>query len=144
MEERFRPDLDYIKMVMHRNFIGLLIFFGECLRIVKFCTVFNQWFVIYKPKVLCHSNQSRILGLIILIWLVIIISISLSMNDWLDWYKYVILGLLQCIGSFNSSPPGQNGRHIGRRHFQMHSLEWKWWNSNSNFTEACMQESNWQ
>ena len=23
-------------------------------------------------------------------------------------------------------PPGQNGRHFCRRHFQMHFLEWKW------------------
>ena len=27
--------------------------------------------------------------------------------------------------SLNSSPPGQDGRHFGRRHFQMHFLEWK-------------------
>ena len=26
----------------------------------------------------------------------------------------------------NSSPPGQNGRHSGRRYFQMHFLQWKW------------------
>ena len=26
---------------------------------------------------------------------------------------------------FNSSPPGQNGRHSGRRHFQLHFLERK-------------------
>ena len=45
---------------------------------------------------------------------------------------------------FNSSPPGQNGCNIGRQHFQMHFLEWKWWNSDSNFTEICSQESNWQ
>ena len=25
--------------------------------------------------------------------------------------------------SINSSPPGQNGRHFDRRHFQMHFLE---------------------
>ena len=28
--------------------------------------------------------------------------------------------------AFNSSPPGQNGRYIGRRHFQLHFIEWKW------------------
>ena len=44
----------------------------------------------------------------------------------------------------NSSPPGQNGHHFSRRHFQMHYLEWKWYNSDSNFTEICSQESNWQ
>ena len=27
---------------------------------------------------------------------------------------------------FNSSIPGQNGRHFGRRQIQMHCLEWKW------------------
>ena len=36
-----------------------------------------------------------------------------------------------------SSPPGQNGCHFGKWHFQMHFLEWKWENSNSNFTETC-------
>ena len=28
-----------------------------------------------------------------------------------------------------SSPPGQNGRHFGKRQFQMHFLEWKGYNS---------------
>ena len=41
--------------------------------------------------------------------------------------------------SINAFPPGQDGRH-----FQMHFLEWKWYNSDSNFTEMCSQESNWQ
>ena len=43
----------------------------------------------------------------------------------------------------NSSLPGQNGRHIGRREFHMHFLEWKWQNSDSNFIEICSKESNW-
>ena len=34
-----------------------------------------------------------------------------------------------------SSSPGQNGRHFGRRQFQMHFPEWKWWNSDSISTE---------
>ena len=42
---------------------------------------------------------------------------------------------------FNSSPPGHNGRFFDRRHFQMHFLDWKWWNSGSNFTETCSQEA---
>ena len=41
-------------------------------------------------------------------------------------------------------PLDKNGRHFGRRHFQMHFRERKWWYSNPNFTEACSQESNWQ
>ena len=45
---------------------------------------------------------------------------------------------------FNSSHPGQNGRRFGRRHFQKHFLEWRWYNANSNLTEICYQESNWQ
>ena len=49
---------------------------------------------------------------------------------------------------FNSPPPppppGQNGRHFGRRHFQMHFLEWKWYNSDSNFTDFSSHASNWQ
>ena len=28
--------------------------------------------------------------------------------------------------AITSSPPGQNGRHFGRRQFQMHFCEWKW------------------
>ena len=42
--------------------------------------------------------------------------------------------------SLNASPPGQNGCQFGRRHFRMHFLEWKWQNSNSNFTETCSHE----
>ena len=44
----------------------------------------------------------------------------------------------------NSLPPGQNGRHFGRRHFQMHYLEKKCLNCDSNFAETSSQESNWQ
>ena len=44
----------------------------------------------------------------------------------------------------NSSFPGQNGRCVVRRPFQLHFLEWKWQNSDSNFTEICSQESIWQ
>ena len=44
----------------------------------------------------------------------------------------------------SSSPPGENGRHFGRRQFQMHFLEWKWLHSDSNFTEISFQESNLQ
>ena len=43
---------------------------------------------------------------------------------------------------FNSSPFGHNGRHSGRRHFQMHFLEWKWWNSEVSFTECVSRSSN--
>ena len=53
-------------------------------------------------------------------------------------------GLKYPVIHFNSSSPGQNGRHIGRRQFQINFLEWKWWNSDSNFTEICSQEFNWQ
>ena len=45
---------------------------------------------------------------------------------------------------FNSSPPGQNVRHFGRRNLQMHFLEWEWQNFDSNFTEICYQEFSWQ
>ena len=43
-----------------------------------------------------------------------------------------------------SSPPGQNAHHFGRRHYQMHFLEWRLYNSDSNFNEIYSQESNWQ
>ena len=46
--------------------------------------------------------------------------------------------------SVNSSPTGQNDRQFSRQHFQMHFLEWKWQNSDSNFTEIYSQEFNWQ
>ena len=39
---------------------------------------------------------------------------------------------------------GKMAAILGRRQFQMHFLEWKWQNSNSNFTEICSHESNWQ
>ena len=38
--------------------------------------------------------------------------------------------------------PWRNGRHFVRRHFLLHFSEWKW--QNSNFTEICLQELNWQ
>ena len=44
----------------------------------------------------------------------------------------------------DSSPPGQNGRHFDRRQFQMHFLEWKWCNYDSNFIEISSQKSDWQ
>ena len=44
----------------------------------------------------------------------------------------------------NLSSSGQNGRHSGRRHFQMPFLVWEWYNSDSNFTEMCSWESKWQ
>ena len=44
----------------------------------------------------------------------------------------------------NSSPPWEDGRHLDRRHFQMHFLEWKWNNYDSNVIETCPNESNWQ
>ena len=39
--------------------------------------------------------------------------------------------------------PRQNGRHFGRRHFQMNFTGWKW-DSYSNFTEMCFKDCNWQ
>ena len=37
----------------------------------------------------------------------------------------------------NSSLPGQNGRHFGRQHFQMHFLKWKCMNFAEDFTKIC-------
>ena len=54
---------------------------------------------------------------------------------------YILIG---CIEGINSSNPEQNGCRFGRRHFQMHFLEWKWYYSNSNFTEIYSEEHNWQ
>ena len=44
----------------------------------------------------------------------------------------------------NSSPPGQNGRHFHRRHFQMHFREWRVSYFVQNFTGICSWGSNWQ
>ena len=44
----------------------------------------------------------------------------------------------------NSSAPGQNGCYFCRWHFQMHFLQWKWHNFNTNFIKIYSQESNWQ
>ena len=39
-------------------------------------------------------------------------------------YIYIMVNKLHSvITHINSSPPGQNGRHFGRRHFQIHFLE---------------------
>ena len=38
-----------------------------------------------------------------------------------SWCHHDIAG-----SAFNSSPPGQNGGQLARRHFQIHFLEWKW------------------
>ena len=43
----------------------------------------------------------------------------------------------QEIQTFNSSPPGQNGRQFGRQHFQMHFHQWKVLYFNLNFTGVC-------
>ena len=53
------------------------------------------------------------------------------MACWLQW----IYGMHE----FNSSPSGQNGRHVGRWQCQMYFLEWKWW-----FPLNFFQEVNWQ
>ena len=55
-----------------------------------------------------------------------------------------IIKLPPMIEFLRSSPPGQNGRHFSKSQFQMHFLEWKWHNSNLNFTEICSHESIWQ
>ena len=49
-----------------------------------------------------------------------------------------------CCSHLNSSPPGPNGRHFGRRHFQMYFLKLKWQNFDANITEIYSQESGWQ
>ena len=60
-------------------------------------------------------------------------------------WMWMLLWLFENFGhSLNSSLPGQNGRHFGRRYFQVNFLEWNWQNSYSNFTKICSQESNWQ
>ena len=37
-----------------------------------------------------------------------------SVNHMLSFHRILLIS------------PGQNGRHFGRRHFQMHFIEWKW------------------
>ena len=44
----------------------------------------------------------------------VVVDIAHMLGGWLE------------LALFNSSPPGRNGRHLGRRQFQLHFLEWKW------------------
>ena len=37
----------------------------------------------------------------------------------------------------NTLRPGEDGRHFGRRHFQMQICQWKYFNFDKNFTEVC-------
>ena len=46
-------------------------------------------------------------------------------------------GIVRQSSMFNSSPPGQNGHHFRRRHFQTYFLEWTYYNFKSIFTEIC-------
>ena len=57
---------------------------------------------------------------------------------------YVWVHMVMLLNTLKSSPPGQNGHHFGRWHFQLHFLEWKWYNYDYNFTEKCSQGSSWQ
>ena len=43
----------------------------------------------------------------------------------MDFENWKFRGLPEGNYPIKSSPPGQNGRHYGRRHFHMHFLEWK-------------------
>ena len=66
---------------------------------------------------------------------------------WLAWWHWTGHWCIYASPGLNELthlPPGQNGHHFGRRQFQMHFLEWKWQNSDSNFTEIWSQEFNWQ
>ena len=54
-------------------------------------------------------------------------------------YEIFTMALLSALPHL---PPGQNSRNIGRQHFQMHFLEWKWRNSDFNFTVISSQGSN--
>ena len=78
------------------------------------------------------SNPFSCLKLIVLLfkfhWNLIPRVQSIMIQDWFRswvgaaWDKSLFESIL---GKFNSSPPGQNGRHFGRRHTQTHFLQWK-------------------
>ena len=55
-------------------------------------------------------------------------TFSILLTSLIYWLiAWISREYFQCHTScFNSSPPGQNGRHSGRRHFQMKFLAWKW------------------
>ena len=59
----------------------------------------------------------------------ILIKISLKcvpkLVHGMTWCLHQCLPRWMMSPSLNSSPPGQNGRHSGRRHFQTHFREWK-------------------
>ena len=61
------------------------------------------------------------------------------------YYNHIMIDVMTPLHeALNSSLPGQNGRYLGRRQFQMHFLQWKLQNSISYFTEICSQGCNWQ
>ena len=42
------------------------------------------------------------------------------------WHYQYVYNQKSLMGHINSSPPEQNGRHVGWRQFQVYFLEWKW------------------
>ena len=46
--------------------------------------------------------------------------------EWLQHKNHVVVINAPYPLAVNLSPPGQNGCHFGRRHFQLHFPEWKW------------------
>ena len=88
-------------------------------------SVHSSWYQFQYKDCLCRYRVSydKIKqlwsSLIFIMWLPMLEKISIYWNGPIIWS--VNLPTQRIINS-----PGQNGRHFGRRHFQMHFLEWKW------------------
>ena len=75
------------------------------------------------------DDQTASLKLQSYIWVVFETNLSMMNINWARHemgYTYTSVAYCQQgLVVINSSPPGQNGRHFGRRHIQMHFREWK-------------------
>ena len=79
-------------------------------KVVKPVSIVNIYFNTYFQKVVSKVENTRTF------------SHALIYTDTHSMAKNV----LKYIRSLHPSPSGQNGRHSGRRHFQMNYLEWNW------------------
>ena len=82
---------------------------------------YEKWWCPKRPKSTVFSNVvSKQLD---------ILFRSQYFNSLKARYRHIGTDVMHAKMRVNASPSERNARHIGRRHFQMHFLEWKWYNS---------------
>ena len=95
----------------------------------SFKTTDVEWNDIYKTKAVIRFKFIKT------IWPILIClncQRSILPTRWLRWHVFARLEFHNIHHHrtdhhlFDSSPPGQNGHHFGKRHFQMHFREYKW------------------